>query len=141
MLSRKKPFTRPPSFVPKPATGRLDDRGPDRSSAHLAHVRTLPCLCCAHGRQTSPTRAHHPRGLFPRTMGVRISDLLCLPLCDHHHTDGAAALHKSGDEAGWWRAQGVEPYGAILSTLAGCRAPGRDEAIALVKLWRERSAT
>jgi hypothetical protein len=72
-------------------------------------------------------------------MGRRISDLLCLPLCDWHHTDGPGALHTTGDEAHWWRAHGVEPYGQILSYLAGCRDPDKEEAVAMVKLTRQRA--
>lgn len=137
-LARKKPWTRPESLVPKRLGVSATDKGPDRSAAWLARIRGLPCLCCPHGRQESPTRAHHPKGLFPRTMGKRISDLLCMPLCDGHHTDWTDALHKTGDELAWWRRHGVEPYGVILSLLAGCRDPNKDEAVSAVKLARER---
>lgn len=139
MLARKKHWERPAPLVPKAQTRRQDDKGPARSSDWLARVRSLPCLACAHGRQQSPTRAHHPKGLFPRTMGKRVSDLLCLPLCDWHHTQGPDALHRTGDELAWWRAHGLDPYGIILSQLAGCREPERDEAIAFVRLQRERN--
>lgn len=135
-----KPFTRPEPLVAKAQTRRLDDKGPDRNSAWLARLRSRPCVVCPHGGQTTPTRAHHPKGLFPRTMGKRISDLLCLPLCDWHHTDGPVALHCYGDELAWWRSCGVEPYSTILSQLAQCRDPDRDEAVAFVKLHRERQA-
>lgn len=74
-----------------------------------------------------------------RESSARMSDLLCLQLCDWHHTIGPAALHRTGDEAAWWRSQGVDPYGVILSNLAGCRDPNRDEAIAFVKIHRERA--
>lgn len=134
----RKPWSRPEPLVPKVAGRRLDDKGPARNSAWLARIRQFPCLCCYQDRQTTPTRAHHPRGLFPRTMGRRISDLLCLPLCDWHHTDGPDALHATGDELHWWRSHGVEPYGCILSYLAGCRDPDKDEAIAVVKLQRRK---
>lgn len=139
-FGRPKPWTRPEPLVLKAQTRRLDDKGPDRNAAWLARIRGLPCLACAHGRQQHPTRAHHPKGLFPRTIGRRISDLLCLPLCDWHHTDGPAALHRTGDELRWWRSIGAEPYGCILSCLAGCRDPNKDEAIAFVKIHRERAA-
>lgn len=139
-LTRTKPFTRPDPLVPKPATRRLDEKGPARNEAWLNRIRGLPCLCCPHGRQTTPTRAHHPKGLFQRTMGVRISDLLCMPICDQHHTDKPDALHKHGDELAWWKRHGVEPYGVIISLLAGCRDPEREEAIALAKAQRERNA-
>ena len=139
MLARKKPWTRPTDLVPRAQTRRLDDTGPTRSAAWLAAIRARPCLCCPHDRQTTPTRAHHPKGLFPRTMGRRVSDLLCLPLCDWHHTDGPDALHRDGNEARWWRAHGVDPYGVLLSMLTACREPDRDEAIAIVKLQRENA--
>lgn len=140
MTWAKKPWTRPEPLVAKAQTRSAIDKGPARSADWLARVRGLPCLCCPHGKQQGPTRAHHPRGLFPRTMGVRITDLLCLQLCDWHHTTGPQALHNTGDELGWWRSMGVDPYGVILSNLAGCRDPSRDEAIAFVKIHRERAA-
>lgn len=140
MLAKKKPWARPEPLVPRAQTRRLDDKGPTRSTDWLAQVRQRPCLVCAFGQQTSPTRAHHPKGLFPRTMGRRISDLLCLPLCDHDHTDGPDALHRGGDELGWWRSRGIDPYGVLLSMLVQCREPERDEARAFVKLIREQAA-
>lgn len=140
MTWRPKPWTRPEPLVPKAQTRSTVDKGPDRNSAWLAHIRGLPCLCCPHGRQTGPSRAHHTRGLFPRTMGKRISDLLCLQLCDWHHTAGPGALHKTGDEITWWRSMGVDPFGVLLSNLAGCRDPNKDEAVAFVKIHRERAA-
>lgn len=138
-LARSKPWTRPAPLVAKPQTRRLDDKGPNRNAGWLNHIRALPCLVCIPGQQEHPTRAHHPRGLFPRTMGVRVSDLLCLPLCDRHHDIWPGSLHKAGNEAAWWQAQGIEPYGVILSQLAQCRDPERDEAIAFVKMHRARS--
>lgn len=139
-FGRSKPWTRPELLVPKAQTRRLDDKGPVRNTGWLARVRTLPCLCCPHGRQQRPTEAHHTKGLFPRTTGKRISDLLCLQLCQWHHTLGPDALHRTGDEQAWWRCMGVDPYGVILSNLAGCRDPNKDEAVAFVKLHRERTA-
>lgn len=138
-LTRSKPWERPAPLVPKAQTRSQMDKGPARNEVWLGHVRRLPCLCCPHGRQQSPTRAHHPRGLFLRTMGKRISDLLCLPLCDWHHTTGDDALHRTGDELGWWKRMGIDPFGVILSQLAGCRDPDKDEAVAFVKLQRERA--
>lgn len=139
MTWRTKPYTRPEPLIAKPQTRSAFDKGPARSTDWLTRIRSKPCLCCPHGSQQGPTRAHHPKGLFPRTIGRRISDLLCLQLCDWHHTIGPAALHRTGDEAAWWRSQGVDPYGVILSNLAGCRDPNRDEAVAFVKIHRERA--
>ena len=137
-FGRGKPWARPEPLVAKASGRRMDDKGPARNSAWLAHVRRLPCLACS-GLSAHPIEAHHPRGLFPRTMGKRISDLLALPLCQWHHTIGATALHRYGDELSWWRSVGVEPYGVILSQLAGCRDPDKDEAVAFIKLQRDRA--
>jgi hypothetical protein len=138
-LRMRRPWTRPESFVPKSTGMSTLDKGPTRNNAWLARIRGLPCLCCGHGRQQHPTQAHHPKGLFPRTIGKRISDLLCLQLCEWHHTLAPAALHRTGDELSWWRSVGVDPFGVILSNLAGCRDPDKDEAVAFVKLHRERA--
>ena len=124
-------------LVPKALGARLDGKGPARNPGWLDHIRSLPCLCCPSGAQPYPTQAHHPKGLFPRTMGKRVSDLLCLQLCAWHHTLGPQALHTTGDELRWWHSMGVDPYGVILSNLAGCREPERDEAVAFVKIHRE----
>lgn len=112
-FGRPKPWKKRPDLIAK-AMGMSDgDKGPDRSSAFLVRIRQQGCLCCDPDTQGTPTRAHHPRGLFPRTMGVRISDYLCVPLCDWHHTDGAEALHKTGDEQAWWAARRVSPLAFI----------------------------
>lgn len=141
MLARRKPWTRPEPLVAKPQTRSAIDKGPARSSDWLARIRSLPCLVCAPGEQQNRTEAHHCKGLFPRTVGKRVSDLLCLPLCSPgHHRLSTVALHNTLDELGWWRSKGIEPYGVLLSMLAQCRDPSRDEAIAFVKLHRERAA-
>lgn len=137
-FARRKPWTRPDNLVPKALGLSAVDKGPTRSTDWLTRVRGLPCLICAHGKQTSPTEAHHPKGLFERSTGRKISDLLVLPVCCWHHTYGPDALHRTGDEAGWWKRNGIEPYGVIISMLAQCRDPNRDEAIAMAKLQRER---
>lgn len=140
MTWSRKPFTRPEPLVAKAQTRSADPRGPTRNGWWMAIVRSKPCLICAHGQQTHPTEAHHPKGLFPRTTGKRISDLLVLQLCQHHHTMGQDALHRTLDEIGWWKRMGVDPYGVILSNLAACRDESRDEAIAFVTTHRERAA-
>lgn len=139
MTWARKPYQRPSPLIAKPQTRSADPRGPTRSGTWLAIVRTKPCLVCAHGQQRHPTEAHHTKGLFPRTAGKRISDLLAAPLCQWHHTMGPDALHRTLDESGWWRRMGVDAYSVILSQLAGCRDPDRDEAAAFVKLHRERT--
>lgn len=57
--------------------------------AHLAFIRTLPCLIC--GR---PSEAHHLLRTPERGIGRKSDDRHTVPLCDPHH-DG---LHADGNE-------------------------------------------
>jgi hypothetical protein len=72
-----------------------------RDRAHLEFVASQPCLLC--GRQ--PCDAHHLRFMQARALGRRVSDEFAVPLCRTHHR----ALHRSGDEAAWWKASGIDP--------------------------------
>ena len=112
-LTRTKPWKKQPDLIAKAMGMSEAPKGPERSSAHLGRVRQQPCLVCDPDTQGTPTEAHHPKGLFPRTMGVRISDYLAVPLCRWHHRDGREALHTTGDEQAWWAAQRVSPMAFI----------------------------
>jgi hypothetical protein len=72
-----------------------------RDRAHLEFVGSQPCLLC--GRQ--PCDAHHLRFMQPRALGRRVSDEFAVPLCRTHHR----ALHRSGDEAAWWKSTDLDP--------------------------------
>jgi ERF superfamily len=72
-----------------------------RDRAHLRFVSAQPCLIC--GRR--PSDAHHLRFAQPRALGRRVSDEYTVPLCRSHHR----ALHRCGDEAAWWKTNGVDP--------------------------------
>jgi ERF superfamily len=72
-----------------------------RDRAHLRFVSAHACLIC--GRR--PSDAHHLRFAQPRSLGRRVSDEYAVPLCRSHHR----ALHRCGDEAAWWRTNGVDP--------------------------------
>jgi ERF superfamily len=72
-----------------------------RDRAHLLSVSAQPCLIC--GRR--PSDAHHLRFAQPRAIGRRVSDEYVVPLCRSHHR----ALHRCGDEAAWWKTNGVDP--------------------------------
>jgi hypothetical protein len=72
-----------------------------RDRAHLEFVASQPCLLC--GRQ--PCDAHHLRFMQPRALGRRVSDEFAVPLCRTHHR----ALHRSGDEAAWWKSTDLDP--------------------------------
>jgi hypothetical protein len=75
-----------------------------RDRAHLRLVSAQPCLIC--GRR--PTDAHHLRFAQPRAIGRRVSDEFTVPLCRSHHR----ALHRHGDEPGWWETNKVDPVAA-----------------------------
>jgi ERF superfamily len=75
-----------------------------RDRAHLQFVSSQPCLIC--GRR--PTDAHHLRFAQPRAIGRRVSDEFTVPLCRSHHR----ALHRHGDEPGWWETNKVDPVAA-----------------------------
>ncbi len=68
-------------------------KGPARDEKHLAKVRLENCLFC---QRFGPNEAHHIR-LGLRTMGVRKSDYLAVPLCNACHR----MLHEGKEEHFW----------------------------------------
>ena len=76
-------------------TIRLRDRD------HRNFVSTQPCVVC--GR--SPSDAHHLRFAQPRALGRKVSDEFTVPVCRLHHRE----LHRTGDEAAWWRRIKIDP--------------------------------
>jgi len=72
-----------------------------RNREHLRFVAKQPCLVC--GRK--PSDPHHLRHMQPRALGRKTSDGFAVPLCRAHHR----AVHRTGDEAAWWKASGVDP--------------------------------
>lgn len=81
----------------KPDTRSAVSKKPWRSPEYRAFVRDQKCLGCAHPGM----EAHHIRELFPRTMGVRISDAWVVPLCEVCH----CMLHARGGLRFWEGAQ------------------------------------
>lgn len=84
-----------------------------KDEAHLAFVRTLPCIVC--GDNTS-TEAAHIRGGDPRIlkrqagMGEKSDDVFTLPLCNEHH-----AMQHRMNEAKFWLWVGVDPFLVALA--------------------------
>jgi hypothetical protein len=68
---------------------------------HLRFVAQQPCLLCAR----KPSDPHHLRFVQPRALGRKSSDEYAVPLCRAHHR----AVHRARDEAGWWKAAGIDP--------------------------------
>ena len=92
----------------KPSTRSRVSKGPARDEKHLARVRRARCLWCEVPSEIR--QAHHVRCISYRTMGVRVSDYLAVPLCDYCHR----FLH-SGDEETFWKMIGVDPAAWIAS--------------------------
>ena len=74
----------------KPAPRIKPERVED--PAHLARVRSLPCIVCQPGNQATPTEAHHIRDGVG--MGQKAGDHEAIPLCSLHHRTGFS-IHGS----------------------------------------------
>ena len=72
-----------------------------RNKEHLRFVSQQACLVC--GR--TPSDPHHLRFAQQRALGRKVSDEFVVPLCRTHHR----ALHRVGNEPGWWKAAGIDP--------------------------------
>lgn len=83
------------------------DEEPIIDAAHRDLVGRQPCIVSGYGGGERFCVCHHPRGLFLRTGGKRISDFLCTPLRADLHDGHGHSLHRHGDEAVWWQYAGV----------------------------------
>jgi hypothetical protein len=77
-----------------------------RDKEHRRFVLRQPCLVC--GRV--PSDPHHLTFTQPRALGRRVSDEFTVPICRIHHRE----LHRSGDEAAWWRGLNIDPLPVAL---------------------------
>lgn len=84
-----------------------------RNKAHLAFVRSLPCVIC--GRQ--PSHAHHIKFAQPGALGMKVSDEYTVPMCFLDHD----ALHNAGNERAWWEACKVDPLPIAADLWASTR--------------------
>ena len=99
-MSRREPrlISRPPGI--DKSVLALSEPKRHRNKEHLRFVAQQPCLIC--GR--TPSDPHHLRFAQQRALGRKVSDEFVVPLCRSHHR----ALHRVGNEAGWWRAAGID---------------------------------
>ena len=74
--------------------------GRHRNKEHLRFVAHQPCLICAR----TPSDPHHLRFAQARAR-PQVSDEFVVPLSRSHHR----ALHRVGNEQGWWQATGIDP--------------------------------
>jgi len=77
-----------------------------RNKDHRRFVLRQACLVC--GRV--PSDPHHLTFTQPRALGRRVSDEFTVPICRLHHRE----LHRSGDEAAWWRRLNIDPLPVAL---------------------------
>jgi hypothetical protein len=87
-----------------------------RDKDHRKFVLRQPCLVC--GRV--PSDSHHLTFTQPRTLGRRVSDEFTVPVCRVHHRE----LHRSGNEAAWWRRLNIDPLPVALRLWQHTRADG-----------------
>jgi hypothetical protein len=109
-VGRAKKHTRSDEIRSLGKTARLRDKD------HRRFVLRQACLVC--GRV--PSDPHHLTFTQPRALGRRVSDEFLVPVCRVHHR----ALHRSGDEAAWWRRLNIDPLSVALRLWQHTRANG-----------------
>jgi hypothetical protein len=87
-----------------------------RDKDHRRFVLRQACLVC--GRV--PSDPHHLTFTQPRTLGRRVSDEFIVPVCRVHHRE----LHRSGNEAEWWRSLNIDPLPVALKLWQQTRGNG-----------------
>ena len=87
-----------------------------RDKDHRKFLLRQPCLVC--GRV--PSDPHHLTFTQPRALGRRVSDEFTVPVCRVHHRE----LHRSGDEAAWWRRLNIDPLPVALRLWQQTRGNG-----------------
>jgi hypothetical protein len=87
-----------------------------RDKDHRSFVLRQACLVC--GRV--PSDPHHLTFTQPRALGRRVSDEFIVPVCRIHHRE----LHRSGDEAAWWRKFSIDPIPIALRLWEQTRTDG-----------------
>jgi hypothetical protein len=98
-----------------------------RDKDHRRFVLRQACLVC--GRM--PSDPHHLTFTQPRALGRRVSDEFIVPICRVHHRE----LHRSGDEAAWWRKLNIDPIPIALRLWQQTRTDGDQSD---QKLWQKR---
>jgi hypothetical protein len=87
-----------------------------RDKDHRRFVLRQACLVC--GRV--PSDPHHLTFTQPRALGRRVSDEFIVPVCRVHHRE----LHRSGNEAAWWRKLNIDPIPIALRLWEQTRTDG-----------------
>ena len=96
-----------------------------RDKDHRRFVLRQACLVC--GRV--PSDPHHLTFTQPRALGRRVSDEFIVPVCRVHHRE----LHRSGNEAAWWRKLNIDPIPIALRLWQQTRTDGDQSDPKLLK--------
>jgi hypothetical protein len=102
-----KPKHRPHSSAIDKSVLAMPEPRRTRDRDHVRSVAQHTCLIC--GRW--PADAHHLRFVQSRALGRKVSDEFTVPLCRGHHRE----LHRCGDEAAWWKNNGIDPIAVARS--------------------------
>jgi len=74
-------------------------RGPPRSLAYLAWIRTLGCAVCRRPPGgVVASEAAHTNVLGPRGLRQKTSDYSAIPLCFRHHRGDCDSYHHLGEQ-------------------------------------------
>lgn len=92
----------------------MQRRPREKNEAHMAFIRTLPCLLCAedttveccHVRMADRSVAKPMTGI-----ATKCDDRFTLPLCGAHHRD----QHTIGNEQIFWGVKGIDPVKTALA--------------------------
>jgi len=88
------------------ALRRTPMRRPGDSQAHLAFVRSLPCVVCG-----GKAEAHHLNRAVdgkPKGTGRKNEDRWAIPLCPQHHNGQRDSAHGHGDDEAWLASKGIQ---------------------------------
>ena len=94
-----------------------------RNKEHLRFVARQPCVICAR----TPSDPHHLRFAQRRALGRKVSDEFVVPLCRTHHR----ALHRVGNEPGWWKTTGIDPLVVARQLWGQSRLSAQPEPVPL----------
>jgi hypothetical protein len=119
------PFTQKPPAIARKRSPRMSVQALGkpvrlRDKDHRRFVLRQACLVC--GRV--PSDPHHLTFTQPRALGRRVSDEFMVPVCRVHHRE----LHRSGDEAAWWRRLNIDPLPVALRLWQQTRSDDRAPA-------------
>ena len=112
---------------------RNSERGPWRSPAYLAWIRSLGCIFDGRLAEAAHVRYGDPEQGKPHTpMARKPGDNYALPLCAECHRTGPDAQHKSNERA-WWAGRGINPIERCNALHAAWTAGDYEHGLAILR--------